>query len=395
LIPLAEAADPAVRLLLAAGRAPGPGGAPPDLAAAAAAVRDWDEALATAARHGVLPLLARALAPPPPALPPPTAARLRAAGLAATATGLFLLRESSRLVALLAAHGIPALPWKGAALAAEAYGDPGLRSPSDLDLLVRRRDALRAGGLLEAEGFAPGAALTPRQARAFVAGHAGLAYTSAERGVMVDLGWALWEPDFRHPLTTDLLLGRARTASVAGFALPALPPADLLLALCFHGAKHRWSRLVWARDVAGLLARRPEPDPGQLLAEASRLRLRRALLGGCTLAAALFGAPLPPPLERAALADPHARRLGADAGALAARAGSAAPRSRGRLGSAVADISWRLRALDTPRDRASCLLRWAVATNTADWAWVRLPDALFPLYGVLRPLRLLLRAGVR
>ena len=60
-------------------------------------------------------------------------------------------------------HGITAIPYKGPALALQVYGDLKLRSFVDLDVLVRRSDAARAGTLLAARGYRPHLQLSPAQ----------------------------------------------------------------------------------------------------------------------------------------------------------------------------------------------------------------------------------------
>jgi hypothetical protein len=55
----------------------------------------------------------------------------------------------------------------------------------------------------------------------------------------------------------------------------------------------------------------------------------------------------------------------------------------------VANLRFNLRARDRAADRARYVARWLFAPTPEDWRWSDLPDALFPLYHVLRPVRLL------
>jgi len=68
---------------------------------------------------------------------------------------LLLTAELLRLLDLFAVHGIAAAPFKGPVLAASAYEDLSLRQFSDLDVLVNRRDILKAEGLLASQGYEP------------------------------------------------------------------------------------------------------------------------------------------------------------------------------------------------------------------------------------------------
>ncbi|PYO80862.1 MAG: hypothetical protein DMD65_14450, partial [Gemmatimonadetes bacterium] len=45
------------------------------------------------------------------------------------------------------------------------------------------------------------------------------------------------------------------------------------------------------------------------------------------------------------------------------------------------------------RDRLRYCARVALTPTSGDWAWLRLPDALYPLYYVARPIRLIAKYG--
>ena len=402
MIPTGDAAPPAIRLLLACGRDPaadaggGPdGGAGGLLAAAAAAVADWDAALALAAEHGLLPLLARRLDPLRGSLHPAVAGRLRRTSLAAAAKGQLLLGETARLAGLFAAQGVTALPWKGVLLAEQAHGDIALRDPSDLDFLVARRDAPRACALLEADGFRPLSPLGAAEMRACLATFPALSFLHPGRDLVVDLTWGFFKPWIRHRFSPEALLLAARPATIAGARLLSLPAEELLVALCLHASKHRWARLVWPCDIAGFARRHPQIDWERVLLLSRRGGVLRATLASLAVADRLFAAGLPATVARAVAADRGAAGL-ARAGVARHLAGNGAPGGGGaapetRRRRAIAGIRHELRAMDRPTDRLRLLARWVTATNPNDWAWVRLPEPLFPLYALLRPVRLLVQ----
>src|ERR1700681_921232 len=72
----------------------------------------------------------------------------------------FLTGKLLRLLELFQAAEIPVIPLKGPVLAQILYGDPVLREFEDLDLLVRKRDVLRALQLLNAHGYAVDSSLS-------------------------------------------------------------------------------------------------------------------------------------------------------------------------------------------------------------------------------------------
>lgn len=366
-------------LLLRAARMGGPGDA--DLPAAEI---DWPRLFELAGRHRMIPLLHRSLADAP--LPADAAAELRALNRAEVHRGLALAAELRRLLGALAAAGVEALAYKGPALAAQAYGDLSLRSFIDLDLLVRPGDVPRALGVLGREGYAPALHLSPAQERYFRGVDGDYQLVHRTTGLLVELHARVSSERFCMPIETDALMRRARSVALGGGEVRTLGDGDLLLVLCVHGAKHRWKRLEWLAAVAALL-RAGRGEVAAVLARATEVRARRTVLLGLALARRLLGAPL---------SDAGIREIEGDA-PLAALVDEAERRmfdeEAGDGEETVANLAFNLRARDGAMDRARYAWRWLFGPSPEDWRWARLPDALFPLYRVLRPVRLLLRHG--
>jgi len=350
----------------------------------AAGAIDWELAFALARRHRVVPFLHRHLRHAP--LPHAAAAELAALQRDGAHRGLRMAAELRRLVDALSSAGVDALAYKGPALAMQAYGSLGMREFVDLDLLVRPGDVPRAVRALAAEGYAPALDLSPAQERCFRRVDGDYPLVHGETGVLVELHARVSSERFCMPLATDALMRRAAAVPLGGGEVRTLGDDDLLVVLCAHGAKHRWKRLEWVVALAELL-RAGRGDVDAALRRATRERARRTLLLGLSLARRLLDAPLPDAASRAIAADR----------ALAALAAEAEARLFGAAGDdgeeTPANLLFNLRARDGAVDRARYAARWLFAPSPEDWRWARLPDALFPLYRVLRPVRLLLRHG--
>ncbi len=102
---------------------------------------DWSYLLQIAAHHGVLPLLYKSLNTTcRDTIPEQILDELRRLFRDNAVRNLFLTETLIKLLKQLAAHEIPAIPFKGPVLASSLHGDISLRQFGDLDILVRKQD---------------------------------------------------------------------------------------------------------------------------------------------------------------------------------------------------------------------------------------------------------------
>lgn len=349
----------------------------------------WPELLALARRHRVVPFLLRHLAAlPVPEVPADLLRELRTEVALNAAHSRVLVKALREILLHLEARGIAGLPYKGPVLAHQLYGDVAFRQMTDLDVLVRPDDLPRALDVLQGLGYRPRDRLSPRQQRALLRANNNLPLHGGAGRVSVELHWAFAT---RHPIASldlDALRPATRSLRMAGMAVPTFGTEDLLLVLCFHGARHLWERLAWLCDVAELV-RSHEIDWDQAISRAERFRSRRVLFLGLRLAQELLDAPLP---------DRIADRVRSDCGALRlcheARAWIGAEDDRPAHSRGLPFHRFQLRALDGLGGRARYLWRALWTPTPEDWQALPLPDPLFPLYYLLRPLRLTTSYGL-
>ena len=332
-----------------------------------------EDLLALAERHRVVPLLAAGASAA-------TAAPLRRRMLALAQLTVRLERELAEIAACLSAARVEFLVLKGPAMARQAYPVPEWRAYDDLDLWVASRDLDAALAALAAAGYRR---MPPLDARtAACARRAGIeaALAHPERRRLVEMSHG-----DRALATTARAAKEVRSGAVelevAGARVRAPAPRHALLLACAHGAHHCWDRLGWVADVAGLWMRLSAADREDARTMASRWRMETILGLGLRLAADHFGVRLDGP----AVALAEAARVRS----LAARVGLE------QIGadSARAAMPERLRferdALDSVFQRAQIMAGWIFHPTMGDIDAVPLPRALYPLYAVVRPLRLL------
>jgi hypothetical protein len=359
---------------------------PDDLARVHAAVRtgvDWARVLELAKVHGLLPLLHRHVAGRALSLPPSADAALREQALITAGLSLQLASDLLALLRLGAEHGITVVPLKGPVLAQQVYGSVTLRRIDDLDLLLSERDLMRFVRLLNARGYQPASRSSPVGDDFDRENSHHVSVVDPRRRITVELHHCLLRPRARNRWSLEMIAPRLEQMQFMGYPVSVLTSEDLLVYLCEHGAEHTWCRLEWLVAVAELVRKGHVRDWTRVRRWANELGTTRRVNAALLLADELLGA-------------------GSPAGpATSERAGRAANRAivLRRL------LTDPLRTIESPPERfgylfltdrtiAARLRRcWTtlLTPSRADTQAFPLPRPLFPLYGVLRPVRLLAR----
>lgn len=346
---------------------------------------DWDTVTAMAADHATLPLLERNLHSVSPELVQTAAKeRLATAARESAFRGLRLTAELINVLSVFESAHILALPYKGPIVAMQAYGDLALRPFDDVDILVPQRDMPKAHEAMMALGYRPSlkwlASATAQNFPAAIPGE--YKYYDADRDAIVEIHT---ERTLRHfPVVPDLddFARRGVCVSLSGRKIPTLCPEDTLVALCIHGAKDFWARLIWIVDIAEMIRAHPQLEWNRVWGRAESLRVQRMVQLGVRLAQLLPAADearkvaLQQDSEAEALAQETAQRVfgnGAEPGDARARF-----RFRRRCVPGFA-AGWRY------------ALRLTTLPAQEEIEEIRLPRFAQPLYRLLRPVRLLFK----
>lgn len=209
----------------------------------------WFTVLDLAQQESILPWTASLLRAIPGTVSPGLDARLRKIHRDMQISAFFWTSTLRSILAAFHDRGIPVVSLKGPWMAERLCGDAALRSCCDLDLLVRPVDVTRSEDLLAQLGF------LPRRRR-----------DDHERpwrrdAVTVDL-----HHDVEHPLAFNFDVQRAwervRLSHFQGVPARLLAPADELLFLCLHSARHRFERLSHVLDLTFAFQKLPLPCAG-------------------------------------------------------------------------------------------------------------------------------------
>lgn len=382
--PLQTRAPEKLASLLLCTRTPVDGDTSKRIRVLATSAPDWEALLTAAAEHSLTPILCKNVEENAGhVLPSALRRRLSDEFRGNSCRNLALTAELFRVLQALEGRGVCATPYKGPVLAAQAYGDAGLREFGDLDVIVPQRQIGAAHGALVALGFRPlVAGLEAPDGLRQIPGQ--YAYQKAE--AMVELHTERTLRYFPRTLNLDELCERREFVRVAGRQMLTFSLEDTLLLLSVHGSKHLWERLGWIADIAALTKGSRPVDWAVVLERARSWGIERMALLGAGLAAQLFDATLPKEVADCLRRDAVARGLieGICERFLAVE--------QVRLG--VFDrFAFRVRMRGSLAEGVPYAVRLAMMPTEFDRG--RLARYLEPLYALLRPLRLARTYGWR
>jgi hypothetical protein len=337
----------------------------------------WDRLLDEAARHQIMPLVANSLGLVSDVIPSKLLERLAGYTQSHAMRNLKLTGVLAEVLDALDESDIVAFPYKGPALAVAAYGSVLLRSFADLDVLVQKREYLRAKAVLEDLGFV--------SASPFPSDRYYLLWKSAFRfdreDVSVDLQWGSTSMvALSIPLDEEFWRSGVQL-QIAGQTVRAIAAEDLMLFLCAHGSRHEWDRLKWVCDVAELIRAQEHMDWASTLGRARQVGAMRVLRLGLILAEELLEARVPDEVFIEIQSDKTAMRLARDAARRLLLADPGPPLS------VIAQHRFRLEMQTRWSDRMRYVVHQLVQPRIIDRDFVSLPRPLWILYPVIRVVR--------
>ena len=201
----------------------------------------------------------------PGAAPPTAQEQLKKTCRANTVRCLFLTAELINILRLFQSQNIPAIPYKGPVLAAQAYGDVALREFEDLDIILRQRTSPKAHEIVVSLGYKPKFdwILSPGAAASLVPGEYN--YRDEARRAMVELHTEITLRHFPKKPDLDGFLRHLAPVRLSDRDVPTFTAEDLLPMLCIHGSKDFWERLSWIADVNELVQSHPALDWDRVL----------------------------------------------------------------------------------------------------------------------------------
>ena len=307
----------------------------------------------------------------------------------------------AQLIRLFTRGGIPALAIKGPAMAMQIYGTPALRSCHDLDVLVPLDRLMDAAALLQADGWQwpEGKKLTtPKRLREswYFWNH----YQFFKGKFVLELHWRLlpWDCD-----RFDRLWQGRKYVLLGGEQIPVLSDLDRVYHQVVHNIRHGYHRLKWLADMIWLLPKCPVymEDMWQQMQKEGQ---EEALLITWLLLLRLPGLPFskvqfgPWKMEKGdngvEVTGKNARKIRkfirkTDELLALMEYAEDAEESRQYL-------AYR-KGVPRPMTEQNILRRWVnrMRSGPLQWEWVNLPDKLYWLYWLLRPVEKIWRTVLK
>jgi len=340
--------------------------------------------------------------------PPDLLEHLRRRFYAISARNYALAKKLVDLTSLLQGEGIPVLAYKGPAVAMAVYGDLTLRQYTDLDVVVRKEDLVKAVRVLTSRGFEPQPSfgrpqMTPYWCRPENPRHVGMAqeipFRAPDKTYFVDLHWQLGYA-FWRPFGPDVegAWNRVAEQDIGPGRVSTFCREDLFLALCYHGTTHRWGILKWMLDIAQLLQEADKFDWSrieEMIRDRPGARASASL--GVLLAHEMLEAPIPVEALRILPATSRIHALAAAIREEILLYGKSSGSDHATL------LQLETNSLVLLKYYAVWLFRYPVGlfrevfvqVNSKDRAIVALPGSMRYLYHLIRPLRLAVKHSLR
>lgn len=213
---------------------------------------------------------------------------------------LQMTAELIKILDLFAKQNIFVISYKGPILALMLYGQVHLRQFNDLDIIIHKKDALKAKNLLQAQGYHISMGFTDDQWDYIFRYHCDP--TFLKNGVYMDLHWET------HTMN-EPLEERAQSIVLGNHFLHTFSPEHLFLVLCVHGAQHAWNRLNWISDITEMIEKYPEMNWSWILKRAENKTQKRMVLLALCLSENLFKIPIPNEAIKFIQKDPNIKKL--------------------------------------------------------------------------------------
>lgn len=254
-------------------------------------ITDWYPFLDSAYKHGVFPLVYKALKPVT-ALSDWVKADLKRVNFDISCKNMSMTSELLKVLALLESENIPVLAIKGPVLSQMIYGDVTQRQYSDLDVLVDQSEIYRVVELLSSLGYRSEHSISFLKNKTLLNIGKDFAVSNPSQTIHIEFHWRLFLDRQVRNSKIQLFSASNPTFLINNQPVMTLEEDAQLLYLLLHGSKHYWERLEWIVDIDRLIRLRGEIDWRGLSMMAQQMEIEGMFYLGLAMSYELFATPM-------------------------------------------------------------------------------------------------------
>lgn len=296
----------------------------------------------------------------------------------------FLTKELASLLQVFEQNNIQAIPFKGAILASSVYGNLALRQFDDLDILVKKKDFLKAKKLLTSQQYQ--LQLTELEA-IFVSQHAFQSPFQNHNGIVnIDLHWGIAPRRPKSNSRFNCLWENLEPVSLADKQVLSFSPESTLTIQCINAVKEPFKPLLIKQicDIAEIIQAYPYLNWSKILLQAKQLGCQRLILIALYLTHKIYETPLPDEVMEIILSIAIVQKLTEEFEQLFFQQAE-------NTGKLLVDDSLRNKYImqtTDPQDKPLYFIDKIVTPHSKDLKFISLSSSFYFLYYLVRPIRL-------
>lgn len=286
-----------------------------------------------------------------------------------------LTQKLLNLIRLLSDHGYEAVPFKGPVLAVQAYDDVGFRVFCDLDILIKTRDFPHVYDLMESQGYLPAKSRIRKMKNVWK--RSGRNFEFYDKNSIIDFHQQISQgPRF---LSLKEKWDSRISVELNNQPVPSLGIHNTILMLSLHSTHHGWNLLKMVADLAHLVHyKENDIEWNGLIKTAREMGSLRMLIIGLLLSHDFCGLNIPPIIQDLIQRDKKIIKLAQHFSNEALKM-----KQSHRLPPTAVP-----RSLDSFFYQFNYLIYYLFNPTNLDVLAIRLPSFLYPMYFIIRPVRL-------
>ncbi len=296
---------------------------------------------------------------------------------------LMLTGELVQILNLLDSFEIKVIPYKGPVISLLAYNDLSLRTFNDLDIFIKKSDALKIRKILISKGYKSVFKFSPQNEISFFKSQKGIVLLNKDLSLSLDLQWRVSGNFFSYKNKPESLICGDKLINLKNIEFSTFSKENTLLIQSIHAAGHHWSRLAWLCDISELI-KKLDLDWNQIIHKSSNLGVERILNINLILINQLFGTEIPDKICKNVYSDDLAHELSKDI-----IKDIFSNHSNSNKISYWAFFHLKIR--ENLRDGIIDAIKHATIPSIEELDKLRLPNELYPIYYIFKPFHLIFR----